>query len=114
MRISKIFFVLTVLGIALAFFACSDGESQKAGNSQVADNTPSKVVSLEVSGMTCGGCEINVNRTLKKIAGVKDVKSSYKEGSATVTINPEKVQEEQLIQALDDIGYSRKKKDESE
>ncbi|RME01458.1 MAG: copper chaperone [Calditrichaeota bacterium] len=118
MKNAKFFLTLSLVAAMFAFLACSGADSSKADSqvaakAQVASNTPTKVVSLDVSGMTCTGCEASVKMALRKIDGVKDVKASYKEGAATVTINPEKVKEEQLIQALDNIGYPAKKKSES-
>ncbi len=61
-----------------------------------------------VAGMTCGGCEAGVKVKVKKLDGVKDVAASYKEGRATVTYDPKKVSHEQIIAAIEELGYSAK------
>ena len=49
-----------------------------------------RVVTLRVAGMTCGGCEAAVRNAARKIDGVKDVKASYEKGIAEVIYDPSK------------------------
>ena len=53
---------------------------------------PSTVTStFHVTGMSCGGCEVGVRRTLETLDGVEEVKASHKEENAVVTYDPARV-----------------------
>lgn len=45
---------------------------------------------LNITGMTCAGCEAAVKLAARRIDGVKDVKASYERKSAEVTYDPAK------------------------
>jgi copper chaperone len=44
----------------------------------------SETLKLQVSGMTCGGCENAVTRTLLKLRGVASAKASHASASVRV------------------------------
>ena len=71
-----------------------------------ADNAQSTTSVFKVEGMTCGGCEVGVKMKVKKLEGVEKVTASYEEGTATVTYRPETVTPEQIVTAIEDLGYS--------
>lgn len=74
------------------------------------DKTQYKVISLKVRGMTCGGCESQVENALIKLQGVKEVEVDYKQGSAVVKINPKELDAQVLVDALTKAGYSAAQK----
>ncbi|MBI1873491.1 MAG: heavy-metal-associated domain-containing protein [Acidobacteria bacterium] len=59
-----------------------------------------QVVTLKVSGMTCGGCEAAVKMAAKKIDGVKDVKASSDHGTAEVRFDTSKTSAEAIAAAI--------------
>ncbi|MGH9381679.1 MAG: cation transporter [Thermoanaerobaculia bacterium] len=63
---------------------------------------------FDVQGMTCGGCEVAVKRVVKKLDGVTEVAASYREGRATVRHDPEKVAPQEIVQAIEQLGYKAK------
>lgn len=69
------------------------------------------IVSLEVSGMTCGSCARHVEQALKAVAGVTAAEVSYKEGTAKVSTKSGALSSA-LISALAEIGYGAKSLDE--
>lgn len=99
------------MSLLLAFFVLSC--SQEAGNSEAQGTQPLaenlQKVSLEVDGMTCSGCEYNVESTIKKIAGVTFVKADHEGKSAEITFDPEVADVQQFIEAVNGIGYSANK-----
>ncbi|HHL73596.1 MAG TPA: copper chaperone [Bacteroidetes bacterium] len=107
----KVQFILTLMLAVLlsGLIACSADENQQAAETAVA----TKVVTLDVEGMTCGGCEAAIKTTLKKIDGVQSVDASYEKGSAEVTVQQGKEQVQAMIEALDKIGYKAKVADKS-
>lgn len=52
--------------------------------------------------MTCGGCAIAARTVLTRLDGVEKAEVSYEESRAMVTYDPEKVDPEQMIKALDE------------
>ena len=73
-----------------------------------ADDTSTQLVtsSFKVEGMTCGGCEAGVKMKVKKLDGVDSVEASYKDGTADVTYDPTQLGPEQIIAAIEDLGYT--------
>ena len=65
-----------------------------------------KVATIKVEGMTCGGCAIGVRTALKRLDGVAKAEVSYEDQRATVTFDPAKVGTDQLIQAIGKVGYT--------
>lgn len=119
MRIWSLIGLLATLGLLVLLFCCSRGNDTQTA-AQVSGNVASqqsavqgKVVELEVSGMTCTGCEAAVESALTRIDGVKKADADYQAGKATVVIDSTRVKEEQLIEALDNAGYPATRKSSS-
>jgi Cu+-exporting ATPase len=67
----------------------------------------SKTVTLSVSGMTCESCVNTVEKALKKVNGVENVKVALKEKTATVTLaSNSKTTAVQLIKTVGDAGFT--------
>jgi len=60
---------------------------------------------IEIQGMHCAGCAVNVEQALKRLPGVRFVEASFEKGEARVEYDPAKVSPEQLKAAIDRIGY---------
>jgi copper chaperone len=65
-----------------------------------------ETVTLNVQGMTCGGCVASVTRVLKATAGVNDAVVRLDAKSATVTFDPAKTSVPALKSAIEDAGYA--------
>ncbi len=61
---------------------------------------------FKVGGMTCGGCEASVKTVVKKLDGVEKVTASNKEARATVTYDATKVSTDDIVAAIEKIGYT--------
>ena len=66
---------------------------------------PSKIVTVPVEGMVCVSCTASVKRALKSIDGVTDVEVSLESRSARVEYIEGKVSPEQLVAAINHLGY---------
>jgi copper chaperone CopZ len=64
-----------------------------------------QVVKLAVSGMRCDKCVAKVDKALRGVEGVKDVKVDLKSKSAVVTLASASVKSDALVKALDDVGF---------
>lgn len=62
-------------------------------------------VELKVEGMTCDGCVRSVERKLSKVAGVGSARVDLAAGKATVEYDDSQAQVDQLIGAVEQIGY---------
>ena len=64
-----------------------------------------QTVSLNVQGMTCGGCVASVTRVLKAVPGVTDVVVTLQPGVARVTFDPGRTGAPALRSAVEAAGY---------
>ena len=64
-----------------------------------------QTIQLRVTGMTCGGCENAVKRTLLKVDGVQDVTASHGDAQVGVSFDPAKVAPEVIKQKIETLGY---------
>ncbi len=60
---------------------------------------------LNVTGMTCGGCVSNVTKALKSLAGVGEVKVSLADGQAVVHYEEGQTTPTQLERAVIGAGF---------
>lgn len=80
----------------------------------VAGSQSQQTVTLQIDGMTCGGCVKDVKAALAKVSGVSEVGLStgkkwiwfpdYSDARASVTFDPEKTDAEALIKAVESVS----------
>jgi copper chaperone len=63
-------------------------------------------VTLNVTGMTCGGCENSVKRALGRLDGVTDVTASHVEQRVVVTLDPARVSTAQIRDRIAACGFT--------
>ena len=93
--------VILILIVSTGFLALGCTNKKKA----VPEGAVLQELTLKVDGMTCGGCEYNVKKSLLKLDGVIKASADHKKGEATVSIIQGKVSENQLIEAVNSSGY---------
>jgi copper ion binding protein len=64
-----------------------------------------ETVTMNVKGMTCGGCVASVTRVLKAVPGVESVDVKLQPGQATVRYDASKVAVPALKDAIERAGY---------
>src|SRR2546428_11525474 len=62
-------------------------------------------IDLDVTGMTCAACQANVQRALARQPGVRDASVNLVTAKAHVAIDPSVVTTDQLMHAVEDVGY---------
>jgi mercuric ion transport protein len=67
-----------------------------------------KTVIIEVEGMTCEGCAVHINETLKKLKGIVSAEANYPKKNVKVVYNPRQIKLEQIKKGIDEIGYKAK------
>lgn len=64
-----------------------------------------ETATLKVTGMSCGGCAINVAGALKALEGVNDARVSLENREAVVDYDDTRISTEQLKSAIQHAGY---------
>ena len=62
-------------------------------------------VTLNVQGMTCGGCVASVTRVLKAVPGVTEATVTLQPAVAKVTFDPARTETAALRAAIEDAGF---------
>jgi len=88
--------------IALCPFCSTEASAQAPANQA---SSTSASISFNVEGMTCPSCSVAVRTALKKVDGVKDAKVSVSEKRATVDYDPRKATPQQMVDAVNNLGY---------
>lgn len=112
----KTIFAVALLGGAGAFSICNlcptgsraavsltDARYQASSAARAPQSW--RVATLQVQGMTCGGCVIGVRRVLTRLDGVVKTKVTYEPQRAVVTYDPARVTVARMIAAIETLGY---------
>ena len=62
-------------------------------------------VTLNVTGMTCGHCQMSVAKALKEVSGVKSAEVNLETNTAVIEYKSGKVTPEEMIKAIEKAGY---------
>jgi len=60
---------------------------------------------LEIKGMTCVSCEMRIEKKLKKMKGIKEVKAVYTDSKLNVTFDKNAVSLDRIIDAVEELDY---------
>ncbi|MGE0566512.1 MAG: mercuric transport protein MerTP [Bacteroidia bacterium] len=104
--------VTTIAGLLLTFPYYAHLFYPKPQQSKiiVIDKANIEQVKLNIEGMTCQGCEEHISNELSKLNGVIENKTSYKEGTSTVTFNRSVTNIDSIINVVNRTGYTVKEK----
>ncbi|NPV46046.1 MAG: heavy-metal-associated domain-containing protein [Armatimonadetes bacterium] len=64
-----------------------------------------QTLTLQIEGMTCEHCVAAVKNALMRVRGVTRADVDQKAGRATVTLDPQQVAVEDLVEAVEEAGY---------
>lgn len=65
-----------------------------------------KKVKLSLSGMHCGSCAAGIQMLLQNTEGVLEASADYKSKSGEVEFDDEKVKIDDIVSAIEEMGYS--------
>jgi copper chaperone CopZ len=68
-------------------------------------NPTGQQVKLQIQGMHCTSCAINIDSALEDTEGVFSASTSYARSTVTIEYDPEKITTEQLTQIIKAQGY---------
>lgn len=91
----------SVLIAIISIASVAAGLAGVSGQTQKADETKQAArVTLSVTGMTCGGCEVAVRMAAQKVNGVKEAIVSYEKRTAEVIYDPLKTTPQAIAKAI--------------
>jgi Cu+-exporting ATPase len=61
---------------------------------------------LPITGMTCANCAANIERGVKKLAGVTDASVNFAAESAAVSIDPQQLQLQDVVEKIHASGFN--------
>jgi copper chaperone len=64
-----------------------------------------ETLTINIKGMTCGGCVKSVTNVLQQLPGISAVNVSLELNNATINYDPAKVKPAQFKAAIEDAGY---------
>ncbi|NIA29910.1 MAG: mercuric transport protein MerTP [Actinobacteria bacterium] len=102
--------VLAALLLAFPYYSSVFYPATSA-NAAVVSTANMQQVNLKINGMTCTGCETNINKAVSKVSGIIKVKSDYKTGSAVVRFDSSKASVAEIVNAVNAAGYKVEGKD---
>jgi copper chaperone len=100
--ISKLKLIALISVIAFSF-ACSSSGKKAVKNDD--KNTVSRI-EVSITGMTCGGCEQSVQKSVASLEGIKSVKAMSAMGKAFIEFSPSVVDTAKIKTAITTAGYS--------
>ena len=74
----------------------------------IVDKSNIKLVKLNIKGMTCTGCEENINHTLNQLDGIIEIKTSFQKGTSEIKFDKSKTNTSQIENAIKSKGYQIK------
>ncbi|HWJ25728.1 MAG TPA: mercuric transport protein MerTP [Flavisolibacter sp.] len=106
---SKTFLIIITIAaialIAFPYYAKIFYPKSQKQNIVVVESNSIQSASFTIKGMTCQGCETEVNNELYKVPGVIDVQTHYAKGITVVKFDRAKATAEQLKNAIAKTGY---------
>ncbi len=64
-----------------------------------------KKLTLQLSGMHCVACSLNITGTLEDIPGVQTADTKYAQSICTVEYDPSRVEPKAIQSAIEKLGY---------
>ena len=96
---------LFLIGITQVNAQCCKPIDSNA-QSENATQQESKTLKLKITGMTCAGCEENVNHEVNKLTGIIKTNVSYDNGNAIIEFDRTQTDIQEIEKAITKTGYS--------
>lgn len=64
-----------------------------------------KKIQLEIKGMHCGACATGIELLLSNKEGVAKIKVDYKEKTGEIEYDETKIEPEEMIKEIGELGY---------
>ncbi len=67
---------------------------------------PNQKITLPITGMTCANCAMNIERNVKKLAGVSDTQVNFASERAAVSFDPKALRLKDIVEKIHGAGYT--------
>ncbi len=64
-----------------------------------------ETIALQVSGMSCTGCEQRIGSVLRRVEGVREVTADHTTGRVQIRVGPELANKNMLVERTIDAGF---------
>lgn len=95
--------IFAIFMLALPYYSCAFYPENELSESVNIDN--SATYKINITGMTCTGCEAHVKSEVAKLPGILNLEVSYIQGDALITIDESKTSLEQVEIVINKTGY---------
>jgi copper chaperone CopZ len=101
MKIETMKRLLSYATALMLFFACNSKEpvQQDAIASEI------RYEKINISGMSCTGCEETITTGITALEGVQEARADYVQGAAWITYDAARLDHDQLTHAIESRGY---------
>lgn len=103
MKSIRLVAIFLTVGALLSVSVCCTQRAHAQGSAETAPAMAT--VTLHIEGMSCPSCSVAVRIALKKLDGVRDARVSVQAKRAVVDYVPAKVSPQQLVDAVNRLGY---------
>jgi len=79
--------------------------SPAGGSHDQAISRPSETITLQLSGLHCTSCALNIDGTLEDTPGVIESNTSYAKSTTTITFDPAQINPNQIKKIIEATGY---------
>jgi copper chaperone CopZ len=87
----------------LAFPSLVGSLNTSSGNHQMKGEISEVIIPVE--GMTCSGCEFNIENAVKKLDGIIKVKADHQKGEVNIKFEEGKVNINDMVKTINKTGY---------
>jgi copper chaperone CopZ len=97
--------------VIMAFITGCQGKTEKEENQDTDQEmvvAPENVelISIDIEGMTCTGCENTIKGGISELEGIVEVTASHVDGNATVKYDKSRASIDQMKGAIEKKGYT--------
>lgn len=68
-------------------------------------NTAEQTAIIQISGMHCSNCSLNIDGELEEMNGVISAETSYRKSTTKVVYDATSIDKEKIIQRITSLGY---------
>ena len=105
MRLFIIIALMTFLGAACSSSGSKKSTTEDSGQVSISEEHLSHV-HLDVSGMTCEGCENAIVANIKKLDGIQEATASHTHAEAMIVFDTTLTSVHDISHAIEDAGYT--------
>ena len=91
--------------LSMVVFSLSYGMADASSKTVIVKKSNIVTKTIGVKGMTCVGCEVTLEKSIKKVHGVVAVKASASGKNAVIQYDKTKTDEAKVTQVIKAMGY---------